>query len=678
MNLGTLVLAAGLAAGAWLAWKAYARRWAVGLGSASVLPTVTVVEQITWPVLAGVAGLVGVVAWHRWARTSATVTRWGDRIRRKSGVASTWDIVCTGGAYAVRKKTSTVRPSLGERPRRRRVLMRTVEVGVELCRVGLQRVWASIEDVILVFGGPRTVKSGWLAARILDAAGAVLVTSTRTDLHDITAKLRAQLGPVYVFNAVGLGDLASTITFDPLTGCASAVTANERAADLLGATNNHGGRGGAGDREFWEGQARRILAALLHAAALDGASMSDVAEWVARPEAVRDQLVAALRRSPERGYVDELTQFISTNDRTRTSITSTIMPALSWLTHPAASASASGELPFDVAELLNTRATVFLLGAEETQAAPLVCALTGHIAREARRIAARQPSGRLDPPLTLALDEAALIPPVPLHSWTADMGGRGVSIIAAFQSRAQLIDRYGDAKAAVTLNNAGAKMLFGGTGDRDDLMFWSTLAGDREEPITTTDMNGRVASRSTRRVPVLSPAQLANLPAGRVVVYRRGMPVAVGRTRMAWRRPDVRAMQHPTSLRVRGRAIVRRSGAVAAVPFTWAVTGIVTVTAPGRAAVGVWMRARRADVLALVSWMRTLVAPRPAAAEADPAPPVAVDAAVPGQVILFPTDRWANGDEPANPAPPAAGPSQDWAREWQRGGDADPGRGSGR
>ena len=62
-------------------------------------------------------------------------------------------------------------------------------------------------------------------------------------------------------------------------------------------------------------------------------------------------------------------------------------------------------------------------------------------------------------------------------------------------------------------------MLFGGTGDRDDLQYWSTLAGERDEPITTTDLHGRVASRTTRRVPVLAPAQLANLPAGQVVVF---------------------------------------------------------------------------------------------------------------------------------------------------------------
>lgn len=151
------------------------------------------------------------------------------------------------------------------------------------------------------------------------------------------------------------------------------------------------------------------------------------------------------------------------------------MPALGWLTHESATAAATGPRTggagFDVAELLDTRATVYLLGAEETQTAPLVSALTGHIAREARRLAAHQKGGRLDPPLTLALDEAALICPVPLHQWTADMGGRGVTIIGAFQSRAQLLDRYGEAKAEVILNNTAAVMVFGGTRSREDLTY---------------------------------------------------------------------------------------------------------------------------------------------------------------------------------------------------------------
>ena len=44
-------------------------------------------------------------------------------------------------------------------------------------------------------------------------------------------------------------------------------------------------------------------------------------------------------------------------------------------------------------------------------------------------------------------------------------------------------------------------------------------------------------------VPVLSPAQIAQLPERRVLIIRRATPVAVGTVRMAWRRRDVRTAQ---------------------------------------------------------------------------------------------------------------------------------------
>ena len=560
MNGPTLILTAVLIVATVVAFKRRAWPLALGLAVPTVLYVRAVLMALPWPVLAGVGALALVVVWHRWGRTSATVTRWSARNRRKDGVASALDIVRVSGALAMRRKAATVRPSLVTTTRRaevRQLLMLPVaEVGVRLCRVGGQSVYASSEEVVAAFGGPRTGKTQWLAGCVIDAPGAVLVTSTRTDLYKQTGELRARRGPVYVFNAVGLAGIDSTITFDPLTGCADPVTANDRATDMIGAAST-----GGGDREFWDGQGRRVLAGLLHAAALDPAgetSMGDVLRWVSNPDAAEREVTSLLRRSTVAAMRDDVTQFVTTNDKTRSSITSTIMPALGWLTSPAAAAAgAPGGVAFDVAELLASRATVYLLGGEETQAAPLVCALTGHIAREARRIAAPMPGGRLDPPLTLALDEAALISPVPLDKWTSDMGGRGVTIIAAFQSRAQMLDRYGAAKTAAILNNTGARLLFGGTTDRDDLDFWSKLSGDRDELTLTTDMHGRVASRTTHRVPVLSPAQLANLH-GRVVVFRRGMAPVIGRAEMAYQRRDVRELAlDPDRFTARTRAALR-------------------------------------------------------------------------------------------------------------------------
>ncbi|WP_433504822.1 type IV secretory system conjugative DNA transfer family protein [Pseudonocardia halophobica] len=526
------------------AWRRH--RWLVAL----VLALLTIgLASKAWAALSGglaaVGCLVGMVVigasvvLQRRARSAATVSRWGERARRKAGVASTLDIVRTASASAVRRRAAVVRPSLTVRSRVERASTPTTEIAFSLCRVGLLRVWSLLEDVVCVFGGPRTGKTGWLAGRLVDAPGAAVVTSTRTDLYELTRGLRAWRGPVHVFNAVGLGGIASTVCFDPIEGCKDPVTAAERATDLLAV----GSAGRGGDREYWEAQARRVLAAFVHAAALGGRDMHAVLAWVADPDEHEHEVTSLLRLSPVPSFVQDATQFLTTNERTRSSITSTVMPALGWLSSPAASAAASrrnGLPALDLAELLRSRATVYLLGAEETQAAPLVCALTGHIAREARRLAARKPGGRLDPPLLLALDEAALISPVPLASWTADMGGRGVAIVAAFQSRAQLISRWGDTGAAIIMNNSASVMVFGGTRDRDDLAYWAALAGERDEPVITTDAHGAVLSRTVRRVPVIAPAQLANLPFGRVLLIRRGMAPVIGRVRMAWKRRDVR------------------------------------------------------------------------------------------------------------------------------------------
>lgn len=666
--LSALIVLVVLAAGAWWAWRAYARPLAVALAGFAALPAVTLAKQISWPVAVVAAALVAAVVWHRWARTSATVTRWGARARRKSGVASSVDIARKASGRAMRAKAATVRPSTAELSRLRRRRLSVAEVAVKLCRVGAQWVWSAIENVVLVFGGPRMGKSAWLAGRIIDAPGAAVVTSTRTDLYDLTATVRQRRGPVFVFNPAGLAGMASTITFDPLTGCTDPVTATERATDMVAATVTHGA--GGGDRAFWEAQARRVLAVLMHAAALGGLSMREVQDWVARPDAAHEQLMVLLRRSPEPGFVEEIRQFVATNDRTRTSITSTIMPVLGWLTSPAASAAATGGHPLDVAELLASQATVYLLGAEETQTAPLVCAMTGYIAREARRLAAYQPGGRLDPPLALTLDEAALVSPVPLDRWSADMGGRGVCIIACFQSRSQLIDRYGAARAATVINNAAAKVLFGGTGDRDDLDYWSTLAGERDEPVTTTDLHGRVASRSVRKVAVLAPAQLAQLPPHKVVVFAPGMPPVVGRAERAWQRPDVRAVLRPDSIRVRARAATIRLSVMVTGAVARASRRVLTAVAWLAATVGGWVAAQWAELTELAAAGRARVAAwrqrstvqrapaetstgQPETAPVTAPPAEAGSEPVGAQVIPFPTAEWPASDPAAAPAVPA-------------------------
>ena len=107
--------------------------------------------------------------------------------------------------------------------------------------------------------------------------------------------------------------------------------------------------------------------------------------------------------------------------------------------------------------------------------------------------------------------------------------------------------------------------MFGGARDVEDLTAYSTLTGHREEMVPTRDSSGHVVSSTPQRVPVLSEADFAQLPPGRVVIIRRGMPPAIGTVQMAWKRRDVRAATRHAHRgeRARVRAAVRRERAAA-------------------------------------------------------------------------------------------------------------------
>ncbi len=159
------------------------------------------------------------------------------RSRRNDGLASRWQILRKASRFAVRRQMRTLRPSYRELRFWQRLRVPTSEFAYKVCRVGRVWVWATCEDVKLTLGGPRHGKSVEEIGRIIDAPGAVIATSTRTDLYDKTHRLRAARGPVVVFNPSGLGGVASTVSFDPLTGCVEPKVAIERAADLIAGGN---------------------------------------------------------------------------------------------------------------------------------------------------------------------------------------------------------------------------------------------------------------------------------------------------------------------------------------------------------------------------------------------------------------------------------------------------------
>ena len=126
-----------------------------------------------------------------------------------------------------------------------------------------------------------------------------------------------------MFNPSGLGGLTSTVTFDPLTGCEEPTTATSGPRTCSPPAGERGG-----DRDFWTEQAHRVLAALMHAAALGGPPMHDVQAWVADPGRTAKIAVLAASESPG-ARVRRGRRPVPRDERPDPhSITSTIMPAL--------------------------------------------------------------------------------------------------------------------------------------------------------------------------------------------------------------------------------------------------------------------------------------------------------------------------------------------------------------
>ena len=552
------------------------------------------------------AAVVGGYWTMRWLAPAISTRRWVDRRDDASlharGVA-TWTDVGQSAAQ-IRRKRAQLRADLAARTsglRRplRRFVMRSNDYSVRLARTSwlpvARHVLASCEEVTLRIGGPRSGKSGSLACHGLDAPGALLVTTSRTDLLNATRDVRAAKGRVEVFNPTGLGDLESTVRWSPLAGCVNYATAMRRAADLIPLS------GTSTDAARWDEQARSLLTTLLHAAALKGGTMRTVLGWISPADAIaRDDILNALRRSTAgapaagqaafgeptsttvRAMVDQIRSLYLTNDRTLTSITTTLLPHLRWVNDPTIAAVADADLHdpalLDVAAFVaGGRDSLYLIG-REGGAHTLIGALTAEVAHQVRMHAERS-GGRLTPPMTALLDEAALTcGPIPLHDWTSDMGGRNFTLHIVVQSLAQLRDVWGRERAATILGNTGTLMVFGNLKSREDLEDVSALCGIRLVAVDPDD---------NRPLPVFTPAEIAALPEGQALVLRNGLRPIIGRAPMAWDR-------EPSAL---ARAVRALLALVARVVQATVTAGRTTVRA-GAGAITAAVTARKATTSA--------------------------------------------------------------------------------
>ena len=461
------------------------------------------------------------------------------------GIATRTDVTTAASEKALLRRAGQLRPSI-QNPA-------VTDVGYLLGASRNVNVWASVEDSILLIGPPRSGKGLHVVINaILDAPGAVVTTSTRPDNLTATLKARSAEGrPLAVFDPQHLAEgVPAGLRWSPIRGCEDPLTAMIRATGLAAGTGLSAG--GVEGGEFWEGKTRTALQALLHAAALDHRTPAELFRWTLDPAAASDA-VAILTANPKAatGWADSLQAMIDADPRTRDSIWQGVSLSLAALADPRVldAVSPGPEERFDPEEFLRKRGSVYLLatGAGANNSAALVSAFVEDLVEAARRLAARSPAARLDPPLLLALDEIGNLAPLPsLPTLMAEGGGTGITTMPVLQSLAQAREKWSDNAAGAIWDASIVKIILGGASNSRDLQDLATLIGERDEITDSTtigDHGSRTAQRSIRRVSIMPPDVIRTLPFGTGLILLRAAPPIVAKLRAWTRRKDASELQ---------------------------------------------------------------------------------------------------------------------------------------
>lgn len=405
------------------------------------------------------------------------------------------------------------------------------------------RCHSSVEDSTVVLGPPRSGKGLHLVVPMaLDAPGPALVTSTRPDVLAITARHRATVGPVAVFDPQGLASgVPSTVRWSPIRGCEDPHVAMVRARALASGTAS-----GTTDANFWQASAEQAVRCLLHAAALGGCSSADLYRWSLSAVHAREAVtILGTHRRAAPAWHQALDAIISADPRQRDSVWAMVTIAFSALADPRVLDAVSprpGE-QLDPEHFLRQNGTIYLLGTSTGAAATagLVGAFVEDVVEVARRLAARSPGARLDPPLSLVLDEAANYPLPSLPALMSDGGGTGICTVVVLQSLAQARAVWGEHAASAIWDAAIVKVILGGGSNARDLEDLSRLLGQRQQRTTSTTRGAdgrKTTSTHTTTVPLLEPAQLRTLPFGTAILLMRAAPPIALRLRRWTDRKD--------------------------------------------------------------------------------------------------------------------------------------------
>jgi type IV secretion system protein VirD4 len=307
---------------------------------------------------------------------------------------------------------------------------------------------------------------------------------------------------------------------------------------------------------FWQGMTAAVLRGYLQTCALSGRPISDLLAWASRPSDPTPVRILRTESLAAPGWAEELAAQAGADPRQRDSVWGGVRRAVDSLADPRVldACSPKADEQFQPAQFLHGHGTLHLLGSTGTQlsVAPLITALLEDLLDTARRDAAHQPHGRLDPPLFLLLDEVANIAPIPtLPNLLADGGGTGITTVAVLQSLAQARWRWGEHGADAMWDAATIKIILGGLGHAEDLSRISRLCGDVDRNVwsRTSGPGGDTRTLSTHRLPAVPIEQIRCLPAGQALALARQSPPVHLRLTPWWRRPPRQSGRRPLAQR---------------------------------------------------------------------------------------------------------------------------------
>ncbi|MFF7094070.1 type IV secretory system conjugative DNA transfer family protein [Streptomyces rubradiris] len=293
---------------------------------------------------------------------------------------------------------------------------------------------------------PREARQTAAAEAVRDAEGPVVLVTSNPALWAETKDIRAKLGPTLLYDPTHLCDTPARLHWSPTAGCEDRQTALHRATALLAPV-----RPTARIDQAVADTATTLLRSYLHAAALENRTIRHVHRW-AQGTQVQDA-VRTLRTHPKAapGAAGELEAALTAHPDRRDIAQELTGRALSALftvnIREACTPNRNDALALD--SFVHEGGTLYMVGESiedprsKPGAMPLLTALASSVVERGRRMAERSSSGRLDPPLTLVLDDIAAVAPLPeLPDLLATGTDQGLPTLALLRSREQARTRW--------------------------------------------------------------------------------------------------------------------------------------------------------------------------------------------------------------------------------------------